>query len=98
MCSSSYSLLGVLLLTLLSSTLAAALEPRSSPICSFTCRPPPDTTPDGKYLDRTLDGPYFECDYSTSNLYGTGPASYGCLYTYNASAVSGVVLPNTSTL
>jgi hypothetical protein len=60
----------------------AALQPRQSPTCQYTCNPtPPSTAPGGQYLDQTTDGPYIECDYFTTDLYGTGPSDYGCLYT-----------------
>ena len=60
----------------------AAIQPRASPVCSFTCNPtPPSTAPGGQFLDQTTSGPFIECDYFTTDLYGTGPSDYGCLYT-----------------
>jgi hypothetical protein len=64
------------------SSALAALQPRASSTCTYVCNPtPPSTAPGGEFLDQTTSGPYIECDYFTTDLYGTGPSDYGCLYT-----------------
>ena len=82
-------------------TLAAgALAPRQSPTCSYKCDPGPPTT-GGHYNGQSTNGPYLVCSYYTPDLYGTGPANYGCFYAGNG--VSGDKIgrdqsPNVGTL